>query len=303
MLRESRENGIKLPYDNTEYHPQQQTHPQQSSSLPVTGMMNMMILSSNTSQNRKVRTEEMSSENPMAYTYEEKHVKEAGFDAATSNKHRTNQASASLYGPRNDKIDSRGFSGKIETAPTGLAARRNSTSVTENNSLSATTKYKSHSKQKWICDHCGKVYKHPNCLSKHKWEHTDAWKETNKLSISKHQQVQLLEAASVLIGFSNPNSKEFVPKSENKISTTLLDEGNNLKNLQIPSHTTTSIMPAILSSQSLPSMPFMESMSMINDTGSGSINSTMEDAPMSGFSDDDDLESMDSNPRVFGMDF
>ena len=72
------------------------------------------------------------------------------------------------------------------------------------------TKYKSHSRQSCICDHCGKVYKHPNCLSKHKWEHTAAWRETTKLSISKHQQVQLLEAASVLIGFSNPHSTELL---------------------------------------------------------------------------------------------
>ncbi|XJO76338.1 hypothetical protein BDV3_006876 [Batrachochytrium dendrobatidis] len=57
-------------------------------------------------------------------------------------------------------------------------------------------------KTPYICVSCGKKYKHPNCLAKHKWEHTDYWKETSKLSISKHQQVQLLEAASVLIGFA-----------------------------------------------------------------------------------------------------
>ena len=30
------------------------------------------------------------------------------------------------------------------------------------------------------------------------WEHTPEWQYTSKLLISKHQQVQLLEAASVL---------------------------------------------------------------------------------------------------------
>ncbi|KAJ3274590.1 hypothetical protein HDV01_002474 [Terramyces sp. JEL0728] len=65
-------------------------------------------------------------------------------------------------------------------------------------------------KQKWICDACGKTYKHPNCLSKHKWEHTDYWKETSKLAISKHAQVQLLEAASVLIGFQKDEDLEYV---------------------------------------------------------------------------------------------
>ncbi|CAG7944227.1 unnamed protein product [Penicillium salamii] len=49
------------------------------------------------------------------------------------------------------------------------------------------------------CDRCGKGYKHGSCLSKHMWEHDPAWAVTSKLLISKHQQVQLLEAASVLV--------------------------------------------------------------------------------------------------------
>ncbi|KAL4873325.1 hypothetical protein BDV12DRAFT_160842 [Aspergillus spectabilis] len=49
------------------------------------------------------------------------------------------------------------------------------------------------------CDRCGKGYKHGSCLSKHMWEHDPAWAITSKLLISKHQQVQLLEAASVLV--------------------------------------------------------------------------------------------------------
>ncbi|RMZ91320.1 hypothetical protein DV736_g1436, partial [Chaetothyriales sp. CBS 134916] len=48
------------------------------------------------------------------------------------------------------------------------------------------------------CDTCGKGYKHSSCLTKHMWEHDPAWAITSKLLISKHQQVQLLEAASVL---------------------------------------------------------------------------------------------------------
>ncbi len=52
------------------------------------------------------------------------------------------------------------------------------------------------------CDRCGKMYKHPNCLSKHKWEHSEHWKEASKFSLSKHQQVQMLEAASILVGFN-----------------------------------------------------------------------------------------------------
>ncbi|KAI1866957.1 hypothetical protein JX265_007533 [Neoarthrinium moseri] len=49
------------------------------------------------------------------------------------------------------------------------------------------------------CDKCGKAYKHSSCLTKHLWEHTPEWSYTSKLLISKHQQVQLLEAASVLV--------------------------------------------------------------------------------------------------------
>ncbi|KAM0720507.1 hypothetical protein Q7P37_004643 [Cladosporium fusiforme] len=52
------------------------------------------------------------------------------------------------------------------------------------------------------CDHCGKAYKHGSCLNKHLWEHTPQWQYTSKLLISKHQQVQLLEAASVLVAMN-----------------------------------------------------------------------------------------------------
>ncbi|KAI2630804.1 hypothetical protein GGR54DRAFT_171234 [Hypoxylon sp. NC1633] len=53
------------------------------------------------------------------------------------------------------------------------------------------------------CDKCGKGYKHSSCLTKHLWEHTPEWSLTSKLLISKHQQVQLLEAASVLVAMNN----------------------------------------------------------------------------------------------------
>lgn len=40
-------------------------------------------------------------------------------------------------------------------------------------------------------------------LSFRRWEHTPEWSYTSKLLISKHQQVQLLEAASVLVAMNN----------------------------------------------------------------------------------------------------
>lgn len=87
------------------------------------------------------------------------------------------------------------------------------------------------------CETCGKAYKHSSCLTKHlfvslslfrrlgmslaflgavpvgrmklranvmtrSWEHTPEWSFTSKLLMSKHQQVQLLEAASVLVAMN-----------------------------------------------------------------------------------------------------
>ncbi|KAI5481512.1 zinc finger, C2H2-type domain containing protein [Pseudohyphozyma bogoriensis] len=46
--------------------------------------------------------------------------------------------------------------------------------------------------------HSCEVYRHSTCLVKHRWEHTTHWKEASKLLLSKHQQVQLLEAAAIL---------------------------------------------------------------------------------------------------------
>ncbi|KAG0055777.1 hypothetical protein BGZ89_002277 [Linnemannia elongata] len=50
------------------------------------------------------------------------------------------------------------------------------------------------------CMDCGKVYKHPNCLWKHRWLHSQYWKSATKFLLSKHQQVQLMEAAAILLG-------------------------------------------------------------------------------------------------------
>ncbi|KAL6908869.1 hypothetical protein GGI43DRAFT_158398 [Trichoderma evansii] len=62
------------------------------------------------------------------------------------------------------------------------------------------------------CETCGKGYKHSSCLTKHLWEHTPEWSYTSKLLISKHQQVQLLEAASVLVAMNgNPDERSVTP--------------------------------------------------------------------------------------------
>lgn len=57
-------------------------------------------------------------------------------------------------------------------------------------------------KEELKCQSCGKGYKHVSSLAKHLWEHTPEWNITSKLLMSKHQQVQLLEAASVLVSMN-----------------------------------------------------------------------------------------------------
>lgn len=63
-------------------------------------------------------------------------------------------------------------------------------------------------KEELKCQACGKGYKHVSSLAKHLWEHTPEWNVTNKLLISKHQQVQLLEAASILVSMNEEDSEE-----------------------------------------------------------------------------------------------
>ncbi|KAI0049356.1 hypothetical protein FA95DRAFT_1604478 [Auriscalpium vulgare] len=67
----------------------------------------------------------------------------------------------------------------------------------------------------FICESCSKVYRHPSCLIKHRWEHTPYWREASKFLLSKHQQVQLMEAAAILShlgpGQSLPDDRSLWP--------------------------------------------------------------------------------------------
>lgn len=55
----------------------------------------------------------------------------------------------------------------------------------------------------------------------HRWEHTPEWSYTSKLLISKHQQVQLLEAASVLVGMNlDSHEQHKIQSDENDDSST-----------------------------------------------------------------------------------
>ncbi|SAM03084.1 hypothetical protein [Absidia glauca] len=68
-----------------------------------------------------------------------------------------------------------------------------------NNPPTSSTSLPSSSTGYHRCDDCGKVYKHPSCLMKHRWEHSEEWELTSKLLLTKHQQVQMLEAAAILV--------------------------------------------------------------------------------------------------------
>ncbi|KAF6063056.1 hypothetical protein FOB64_006071 [Candida albicans] len=74
-------------------------------------------------------------------------------------------------------------------------------------------------KEELRCEACGKGYKHISSLAKHLWEHTPEWNVTKKLLISKHQQVQLLEAASILVDQYN-NAPPYSPPSTSHTSDT-----------------------------------------------------------------------------------
>ncbi|KAF9404330.1 hypothetical protein BGZ94_004246 [Podila epigama] len=59
------------------------------------------------------------------------------------------------------------------------------------------------------CGHCGKAYKHLNCLWKHRWEHSIYWKmSATKFMLSKHQQVQMMEAAAILLGMDESHGDD-----------------------------------------------------------------------------------------------
>ncbi|KAJ7755273.1 hypothetical protein B0H14DRAFT_3512392 [Mycena olivaceomarginata] len=71
------------------------------------------------------------------------------------------------------------------------------------------------------CEACSKIYRHPSCLIKHRWEHTPHWRTLSSLPypgpggsagagtgvLSKHAQVQLLEAAAAILSHLSLDSE------------------------------------------------------------------------------------------------
>ncbi|KAI8450969.1 hypothetical protein BY996DRAFT_4558099, partial [Phakopsora pachyrhizi] len=83
------------------------------------------------------------------------------------------------------------------------------------------------------CEKCPKVYRHPQCLIKHRWEHTTYWADASKLMLSKHQQVQMLEAAAILAAPSGslPESRSLWPAAVSPSEAGLL--GSEHVNLDV----------------------------------------------------------------------
>ncbi|KAF9220378.1 hypothetical protein BS17DRAFT_349673 [Gyrodon lividus] len=104
----------------------------------------------------------------------------------------------------------------------------------------------------FTCESCSKVYRHPSCLVKHRWEHTPQWREASKFVLSKHQQVQLLEAAAILSHLSSssaslPDDRSLWPSflSGGLVPAPVLGNGVNPSEATAPtSHPVSSSVPA-----------------------------------------------------------
>ncbi|GJE98220.1 hypothetical protein PsYK624_144440 [Phanerochaete sordida] len=91
------------------------------------------------------------------------------------------------------------------------------------------------------CESCSKVYRHPSCLIKHRWEHSPHWREASKLMLSKHQQVQLLEAAAILSHMSPSKTNGQSLPEDRSLWPSFLSNG-----LLPPPTTANGVQPALL---------------------------------------------------------
>ncbi|VUG15872.1 DEBR0S1_01992g1_1 [Brettanomyces bruxellensis] len=81
-------------------------------------------------------------------------------------------------------------------------------------------------KEELKCEACGKGYKHITSLAKHLWEHTPEWQKTKNLSTSKHQHVQMLEAASILCSLTERKRLEHQKQVIQGNGSTLVPRGS-----------------------------------------------------------------------------
>jgi hypothetical protein len=107
-------------------------------------------------------------------------------------------AAASSINPAN------GGSARVKNLPNGHQAYNGTVSVGALEEMPPPYATVLGSKKKgtiFRCESCSKVYRHPSCLIKHRWEHSPHWKEANRFLLSKHQQVQLLEVSDIRLVF------------------------------------------------------------------------------------------------------
>ncbi|TDL19013.1 hypothetical protein BD410DRAFT_453196 [Rickenella mellea] len=147
------------------------------------------------------------------------------------------------------------------------------------------------------CESCSKVYRHPSCLVKHRWEHSPHWRESSKFLLSKHQQVQLLEAAAILThlapGTSLPEDRSLWPyylsggllPPPSTATTALTVTGTTASSTPIPTTTATANATATPTPSSLytviptsSSVPAQSTMAFKTRTRSGSVAASVSSA-------------------------
>ncbi|KAI8376390.1 uncharacterized protein BYT42DRAFT_574428 [Radiomyces spectabilis] len=110
------------------------------------------------------------------------------------------------YSRSTDKLPSRTEDPSVSAAAATLASFASTASAAKPTSLSVScddTDDMCAGYGDLMCDRCGTTFKHAACLKRHCWEHVDGWKDIqHRLGLSKKQQVQVLEAAQILMNIA-----------------------------------------------------------------------------------------------------
>lgn len=143
------------------------------------------------------------------------------------------------------------------------------------------------------CEKCPKVYRHPQCLVKHRWEHTSYWADASKLMLSKHQQVQMLEAAAILATPSGslPESRSLWPAAVSPSEAGLL--GSDQVNLDVIQSQAKSYKPADHQQHRSSSSPCSSVLTASTPTAMKMRKAGSEDMEMDEDEDEDDIETGD----------
>ncbi|KAF7587888.1 hypothetical protein BBP40_006624 [Aspergillus hancockii] len=121
------------------------------------------------------------------------------------------------------------------------------------------------------CDRCGKG-----------WEHDPAWTITSKLLISKHQQVQLLEAASVLVNMNQDDPPVEAAEVESEVSSVSPDASSELRDGLSSAETTPPPMDEDDEDDGMSPEPTMEKRFSVSNA-SGFLSHSYQSVPSSSF--------------------